>query len=240
MDMMNNNGDILNSVQEINVYTVPEGYFNNLADGIMSSIHLEAIKPLAQQVSYSVPDRYFEDLSATILARVQAIPGALSSPADTATTDFLSTIGKRNVYEAPAHYFDELPAQLVNRVNSSAKTKVVSLRTVTRNWLSYASAAAVAGIMVVGAFMFTDNNQQSASSYYNGFTNIDVKKGVSTLSESEIDTYLTAHPSLFEIPAPVRPVESDIQRSIKNISEEEITGYLQDNWEPGENPLKGI
>jgi hypothetical protein len=240
MDMMNNNGDILNNVQAINVYAVPEGYFNDLADGIMSSIHLEAGKQFAQQGPYTIPDRYFEDLSSTILARLQAIPGTKSSPVDTAANEFLTTIGKGNVYEVPAHYFEQLPAQVISKVSSPAQGKVVSLRTITRNWISYASAAAVAGIMVVGAFMFTDNNQQPSSAYYNGFKNIDVKKGVSDLSESEIDTYLTAHPSLFEIPAPTRSVEAEIQRSIKNMSEEEITGYLQDNWEPGENPLKGI
>jgi hypothetical protein len=239
MDMMNNNRDILNEVQGINVYTVPDGYFNSLADEIMSSIHLETGKQFAQQGPYTIPDRYFEDLSSTILTRLQAIPGNISTPVETENS-FLATIGKANVYEVPAGYFDQLPAQLVKQAGHPEKGKLVSLRSVTRRWVTYVSAAAVAGIMVVGAFLFTDNDQQNMPSYYSSFKNIDVKKGVSDLSESEISSYLSLHPALFEIPAPTRPVEGEIERSIKNISEEEISVYLQDNWEPGENPLKGI
>lgn len=239
--MTNNNEDILGKVKGVNVFTTPEGYFNDLAAGIMSTIQLEAGRSSSQQGPYFIPDGYFDDLSSTILARLHALPDDQLSLVDTVTNDFLATVGKANVYEVPPGYFAQLPAQLTEQVMGAEKGKVFSFRSVTRKWFSYASAAAVAGVMVVAAFLFTDDNQQKPSTYYNGFKNIDVKKGVSDLSESEISTYLTAHPAIFEVPAPgAATAEAAIQRSIKTISEEEISTYLQENWEPGESPLKGI
>lgn len=242
MDMMSNNEDILENVKGVNVYTVPEGYFNNLSEEVMSSILLESGKQFAQQGPFTIPDRYFEEFPSTLLAKLQALPGSDSTPVDTAETNFLANIGKTNVYEAPAGYFEQLPGQLAAQVSVSGKVRVIPFRSITRRWISYASAAAVAGIMIVGAFLFTDNNQPTSSGYYKGLKSIDVKKGVSDLSESEIATYLSAHPAVFEIPAPTasQTAEASIQRSIKNISEEEISNYLQDSWEPGENSLKGI
>lgn len=250
MDLMNNERDIWEEVQKGNVYTVPEGYFDNLGSEIMSSIFLESGKQDAQQGPYTAPDHYFQNLPAAILAKIAADPGSNTSfPVDTVEnhlqTDelLLATISKANIYSVPPGYFEQLPSMVLGKTAGEEKGKVISFRSITRRWMPYAAAAAISGFMVLGALIFNDENpQQSSSAYYKNFNTIDVKKGVSDLSESEITGYLSTHPAVFDIrsTSTTRPVEAEIQRSIKYISEEEITDYLQDNWEPGENPLKGI
>lgn len=249
MDLMNNERDIWANVQKGNVYTVPEGYFDNLGSAIMSSIFLESGKQNAQQGPYTTPDHYFQDLSSAILAKLEAHPGNQTSfPVETIENQLteetlLATIGKANIYSTPPDYFEELPSLVLSKVVSAGKGKAVSMRSFTRRWMPYAAAAVISGFMVLGALIFNDDNPTKSSSAYSKNINaIDVKKGVSDLSESEITGYLSTNPTLFDIrsSSAARPVEAEIQRSIKYISEEEITDYLQDNSEPGESPLKGI
>ncbi|RXK83501.1 hypothetical protein ESB13_15525 [Filimonas effusa] len=245
---MNKERDIWESVKNDNVYSVPEGYFDNLGSEVMSAIFLESGKRNAQQGTYTIPDHYFQDLPTAILAQLKANPGNISSPVETAEDHalidnaLLARVGNGHTYSVPQGYFEELPALLLTKASGKERPKVISLRSVTRRWMPYATAAALSGFMVLGAFIFSgDNAQQSSSQYYGNFNSIDVKKGVSDLSESEIAGYLNTHPAVYDLRnSTTRPVEADIQRSIKHISEEEITDYLQDNWEPGESPLKGI
>lgn len=226
-----------------NVFSVPEGYFAGLADEIMSHVHLSGCKKDAARGPYSIPAGYFDTVAGNILDKMKAGAATMESEAsDENSGRLLASIGRGNTYMVPDLYFEQLPAQIIARTATAAPSKVISIRSLTRRWVSYASAAAVAGIMIVGAFMFTDNNEESPSGYYNNLRGIDVTKGVSDLSESEISTYLTAHPAVFDIKkgGATQNAEAAIQTSIQHISEEEINNYLKENWEPGENALKGI
>lgn len=248
---MNSERDIWEKVSRENVYTVPEGYFDNLSSDIMSTIILESGKQHAQQGPYTTPDNYFQSLPAAILAKLEAADtgNVIFPPVETIENHLqteetlLATIGKANPYSIPPDYFEQLPVKVLSKATGEVRGKTVSMRSISRRWIPYAAAAAISGFMVLGALIFNnDGSQQSTSSHNKNFSAIDVKQGVSDLSESEINGYLSTHPAIFDIrsSSAAHPVEAEIQRSIKYISEEEITDYLQDNIEPGESPLKGI
>jgi len=244
------NSDILNEAAGKNVYTVPEGYFAALPEQIMFAVTQEAAKQLPQQTPYNVPDGYFESLSSHILSRIQH--SSTSVPFTSAVANevyeeleniapVLNTISKANVYSVPKGYFEQL--NIARMATAPAQAKVVSMGSRVRKWLSYSTAAAIAGVMITAAFLFTDNpsgNNNASVNYYKSLSNIDVKKEVSVLSEDEIVNYLSTHPAAADVSTSIGNVAPDIQHSVNDISEDEIREYLQENSDPGEIPVRGI
>lgn len=244
------NSDIWKEVPGRNVYSVPEMYFTTLPDQIMSRIYEGQTLQIPQQAPYQVPSGYFETLSSRILSQV--LQGA-SQPSVAGNENvyqelqriapLLNTISKNNVYSVPAGYFNQHAAAAVAAV-VPAQAKVVPLVSRIQKWVSYSTAAALAAIMVTAAFMFNDNNNVNSganSSYTKNSSTLDVKKEVSVLSEDEIVSYLSTHPSGTDISTTaVGSVTPDIQHIVKDISEEEIRQYLKENSEPGEGSAKGI
>src|ERR1700743_2968337 len=57
----------LKQVNENNPFTVPEGYFNELEQQVMSFIQLDGLKKGDQ--GFTLPENYFEELGDTINAR---------------------------------------------------------------------------------------------------------------------------------------------------------------------------
>lgn len=138
------------------VYSVPEGYFNGLADRILAKVkqpehsvqtELESLSPLLagipKQMPYSVPSFYFDET----LAGVSAAPTEPTSPV-------LEAISKTTPYQVPKGYFETLPPQIIAAVQP--KGKVVPL--FARSWMKMASAAAVIGAIIFGGFQLLSNN----------------------------------------------------------------------------------
>jgi len=244
--MTENSSDILKEVPGRNVYTVPEMYFDTLADHIMSHMRLCSVLQAPQQTPYQVPTGYFDALSSRILSQVHLQAGASQQTVAgnnvyqelQQLAPLLNTISKQPVFSIPENYFSaqlQVPSAFAEK--ATLRTLPVA-RTINR-WVHYAAAAVVAGIMVTAAFMFTDNSNAPAPSNA-AAKNLDVKKAVSVLSEDEIVNYLSTHPSPTEATTSVSSVSPDIQHVVNDISEEEIRQYLKENSEPGEGLAKGI
>lgn len=244
------NSDIWKEVPGKNVYTVPEMYFTTLPGQIMSHIYLNQTLQAPQQTPYQVPVNYFETLSSRILSQVHLQAGASQHTVAgnnevyqelQQLAPLLNTISRHNVFSVPEGYFNTLQAPI--SVIEQPIAKVVPLSGRIHKWVSYSTAAALAAIMVTAAFMFTDNNRTdktAAGNYYKNINAVDVKKEVSVLSEDEIVSYLSTHPSSTDVSTSANSVTPDIQHIVNDISEEEIRQYLKENSEPGEGPAKGI
>lgn len=136
-------------------------------------------------------------------------------------------------YEVPAGYFDQLSAQVVNRAlaeaageqnNSSNNSshegssgKIISL--FFRKVMPYAAAALLGGILVTGAFLFTDQ-----------------RVGIS--SETLSAGNLTASHTVL---SPDNELYKDISYKMQSLSDDEINRYLEENtstetieWQPEE------
>lgn len=246
---MNNNNDILNELQQISqaVATikpvtpndVPYGYFEGLADSVMANIRLASLKGSGALQQYVVPNAYFDNLPSQILQKVKDA-NMQQTPFEEleAHASLLNSISKEMPYKAPANYFDNLSSILTSR---QTRSKVVSL---SRQWFAYLSAAVVAGIMITGAFMFTDSNNQPSDGLgtYSSGNSVDVKESVSKLSEDDIVNYLSAHPPVSSDvnQATESTVEPDIQNSINNMTEDEIQQYLKETNDLGDKSVNGI
>lgn len=245
---MNNNNNILNELQQISQavatieqvtpYNVPSGYFEGLADSIVAQVRLASLKEAGALPQYVVPDAYFDNLPSQILQKVKEAE-LLQTPFEEleAHATLLNTVSKEMPYKVPVNYFDNLPSIITSR---QTRSKVVSL---SRQWFAYLSAAVVAGIMVTGAYMFTDSSRQSSDDFGSFKTSgsVDVKESVSKLSEDDIVNYLSAHPPISDpSQATENSVEPDIQNSINSMTEEEIQQYLKETNDLGDKSVNGI
>lgn len=139
-------------------FSVPEGYFEELAATILAKVkssdtsagaELSELSPLLagipKAMPYSVPSSYFED----------NLQNALTIESESEVS-FLTDLDKAMPYEVPTGYFDELPAQILAKV-SLPKAKVVPL--FARTWMRAASAAVVAGVLFFGGWQLFNGRE---------------------------------------------------------------------------------
>jgi hypothetical protein len=90
----------LKQVSKTNPFTVPEGYFHELAQHITTRIRLEGLKNYPS-AGYTVPENYFDELSSNIQSRIN-IESAFGA-GDSGFT-------------VPENYFDELSSNIQSRI----------------------------------------------------------------------------------------------------------------------------
>lgn len=91
----------LKQVNPNNPFTVPDGYFDEAEQQIMSFIKLDELKNSALSQGFTVPENYFEELSSNINSRIN-----IEEASDKEATGF----------EVPAGYFEELSQQIQSRI----------------------------------------------------------------------------------------------------------------------------
>jgi hypothetical protein len=94
-----NDYKLLKQVNPDNPFTVPDGYFDNLADRIVSFKNLSELAD--KETGFTVPKNYFEELSSNIQSRV-----AIERIANT----------NNNGFDVPEGYFDNLAHQIKSRI----------------------------------------------------------------------------------------------------------------------------
>jgi len=170
-----------------------------------------------KDMPFHVPAGYFDHLPARIAEDALL---SLNKPIDIP-------------YEVPAGYFDQLSAQVVNRALAEAageqnntsnnrshegsSGKMVNL--FFKKVIPYAAAALLGGILVTGAFLFTEQR---------------VGTGCETLSTGN----LTASHTVL---SPDNELYKDISFKMQSLSDDEINRYLEENtstetmeWQPEE------
>ena len=153
-----------------NVYSVPAGYFENLAAAVLARIkaleanniakELEFLSPylsrLEKQMPYSIPEGYFEKLPTDLLNSVSK--DSLTAKEELASiSPLLSSLKKENPYTVPDGYFDRI-STIHQKEEKQRAAKVVSL--FSRTWFRYAAAAVVTGIIILTGFqLFTTEKE---------------------------------------------------------------------------------
>lgn len=240
---MKQNEEILIEIQEIspsiaaignaNVYAVPYGYFDGLANEILSAV-IEMQMPRVSD-AYSVPAGYFDGLAGSILQKIKLQENQFSNEIFEELNEvapLLNTISKNNVYTLPENYFRDLS---VDFTIIKPAAKVISLDVGRKNWIRYAAAACILAILGTGVFyFFTANNKNSqVANDLKSIQNINVEQGISGLSDDEIKNYLNAQPASTDIIPTTGSSDGDFEQLLENTPDDEIQEYLNDNKEPG-------
>ena len=232
---MNNKDEILMELQDTspilaqisrsNVFTVPEGYFENLGERLLVNALLNIPEGEAgneSNHSQQVPSGYFDQLSDSILSKIKnAEKAALAGD-----YPLLDSLKKENVYSVPEAYFENLSSGILAAIKP--KAKIISF---TKSiWWKYAAAAFFAGIMLVSAFFIFNSGSKQSSVYVAATqkyqTLKQINNGIATLPEDEIIQYLELNSR-----------STDNELLIKNVNTNDLPSemdYLLD-----ENALNG-
>lgn len=137
-------------------YKAPEDYFNELAVTIVHQLtdnplnpveELSRLAPLlaantVKQSPYNVPEHYFDNLAGEVLLNIDKVPGLEQPLAENKTA-------------VPAGYFDTLADNILTKVKAT-ETPVVPLQPRKSNWIKYAAAAVLIGLITLtGINLFT-------------------------------------------------------------------------------------
>ncbi|GAC1301870.1 MAG: hypothetical protein NVSMB24_05460 [Mucilaginibacter sp.] len=91
----------LKQISPANPFTVPAGYFDDLADRIVSYKNLTELKDGIGEGGFKVPENYFDELNGNIQSRI-----AIDRAIDSENTGF----------SVPEGYFDELELNIKSRI----------------------------------------------------------------------------------------------------------------------------
>lgn len=115
-----------------NAFGVPEGYFDDLSERIISGVHLEEIIQADVLGGFTVPENYFTELSSNIHSRITIEEAAASHEEFTVPANFFEELssnihsriaieealaGEAESFTVPQGYFDELSSNIQSRIN---------------------------------------------------------------------------------------------------------------------------
>jgi len=198
LDELKEISPLIAGMERVNVFTVPEGYFEGLATVILASLKDEEsslINSFSNQSSLTVPAGYFDSLADNIMARIKAGQNESAPDELRELSPMLYSIQNENVFKVPRGYFDELSDNILAQVKPQ-QTKVVNMSRRGSAFLKYAVAAVFTGVMALGVFKLTDNGKNSVDTIIAEGTQIAKEnkfdEELAKITDADIVKYLEA------------------------------------------------
>ena len=218
-----------------NIYTIPAGYFEGLADQILNRIkaldatnakdELKYLSPLLSNVSkempYDVPAGFFQNLSEDVLKNISEHKDYQTSEEEIESlSPLLSSLKNKKTYSPPAGYFEKLESKIEKK-----ETKVISIT--RRRWYRLAIAAVVIGIVVIGGLLFIKSGQVNPVDNPHAW----IEKNVKKVDQAKIDEFVSlANDDSSEKADNESDAakKAEIKELMKDVSEKEIEEFLND------------
>ncbi len=236
LNELNELKSMLVTVNPENIYAVPAGYFEGLAELVLNRIKaMEAInaaeelsylspslKNISRQMPYDVPAGYFEGLAEKTIRKVHENNVNQSSKEELETlSPLLSGLKKTMPYSIPEGYFENLAEK-----RNKPVTKVVSFT--HRSWFRYAAAAVVTGVVVLSGLIIL-NTRKSVDPVKQPYA--WVKKSIKEVDKAVIEDFVTLADEEYVArdavaSGPVKPEE--IKELMKDVSDKEIQDFLDE------------
>lgn len=230
---LNQISNTLANISSENIYSVPEGYFENFAEQIFNRIkameaknakdELNYLSPvlnnISKEIPFSVPADYFYELEENLMQSVR-VSEDYQTPIEEleSISPFLSQLSKQTPYQVPQGYFENLNTQ------SSTKPKVKIVSISSRKWFRYAAAAMVVGIIALSGLLFFNKKPTVDPN-----TNPDewITKNVKKLNTDKLDAFIKLDDE--EHAAKETSIKTDeIKELMKDVSEKEIQQFLNE------------
>jgi len=242
------------SLRRSNVWSVPDGYFETLADQIVYLINHQQIDDVNKELtevapfintittktSFIVPAKYFENLAEEILYRIKHTQNSDVTEELEIIAPLLNRISRKPVFSLPAGYFDNI--EIKATASPVTKGKVVLFSRFIKA-AKYAAAAVTTGIIITGSILFFDKDGNSPDSDTATIQSANIPEykpeQLHDLSKQEIKEYLSSYDIPLENIAPTLKAEQDdLDNFLKEMSDQEIKQYLQENAEPSDAHFK--
>ncbi len=228
--------------EQPNPYQIPAGYFEDFAGKMLAKVkalengsvgeEMEALSPLlsglGKKTPYSVPDGYFNELPANLTDGARAIEIVNEELEN--LSPMMNHLRTVQPYEVPTGYFEDFDQQMLRKVAQPKGGKLISMGG-ARKWIRYAAAAAVAGLVFIGAMKIF--NQGPAN-----VTGPELAK----ISDTEIIQYLdqqTSDPVAVTNESTGNEVtftSADMKDMLADVSDEELQKYV-DQQVTGESTI---
>jgi hypothetical protein len=214
-----------------NIYTVPTGYFEGLAEQILNRIKAletdnasdelvflsSTLTNISKEIPYTTPSGYFEELNEKAMhVIVQGNSQTAKEELET-LSPLLSGLKKEMPFSVPDGYFDSL--------QTKQETKVVSIT--SRKWFRYAAAAMIVGVVATTAFLLLNNKQPSEKQIL-----AKVTREVNKMNEAEKDQlvdFLDAGLNGNETVQVSPEKTNDLKDFLKGVSEKELNDFSEQN-----------
>ena len=164
---MENRKDILNELmalsplvagmEKLNVFTVPQGYFEGLSKSMLMLVKEEEpgiLDCLSKENASTVPAGYFDNLADNILNRIKAQQNETAADELRVLSPMLYSIQNENVFEVPNGYFNGLADEIMNKVKPQ-QAKLIVMHRRSSTFIKYAVAAVFTGVIAFSVFQFT-------------------------------------------------------------------------------------
>jgi hypothetical protein len=223
----------LTKISKTDVFTVPASYFENLASIILSKVtainDVEFEFPKGNPMK--VPNGYFDNFSNQVLQKIYTDSRKVNEVEQelSEVAPLLNKISKQPVYQVPENFFQTFQVKSFGTIKKEAK--VVSLSFVTK-YMRYAVAAIITTIIAISAYLFIDKSPDKYSS-----PSANISSEVKNLSSQEIIDYLNTHSNSSNVTKVYYEgtnQDPELNKRLKQMSDEEIKQYLDENSEPGE------
>jgi hypothetical protein len=199
---------------------------------------------VGRKTPYTVPEGYFEAHS-PLLAVVRG-NNPYTVPAEYFEGQApLLAIARVNPYTVPAGYFDEYAtagrvAAAMNNASEAGGAKVLGIGVRRMNWLKYAAAAVVAGFIVtVGSLRIHTSGDKQVKQV----VPIDIARTMSTVSDQELQNFLTVQGASFEQPVGTASTsdmpgsgagamvgnDNDLKTLLGNVPDGELKQYMEEH-----------
>ena len=231
-----------------NIYSVPDGYFEELANQVLNRIKaMEAanaaeelgylsllLSNVSKQMPYAVPAGYFTGLEEKLMQTVRESNDYQTVKEELETiSPLLSGLKKQMPYSVPQGYFETLPAgrqmlaETVSKESNKPATKVISIT--SRKWFRLAAAAVIIGVIAMAGFIYFNVNnheKETGGKALAKFTS-DVKKMNEIQKDNMID-FIDAGMNgkeTAQINTDNKPDE--VKKLLQGISDEELKDFQE-------------
>jgi len=121
---------VLASVPRVNIFSVPDGYFNQLSTNVLNMIKTEETHfSRKEPFTSSVPEGYFDGLAGSIMARIRNLEAESVENETSHISAIVASISRENIYKVPQGYFEKLYDSIMSNVSQgeSAKQEIFRL-----------------------------------------------------------------------------------------------------------------
>lgn len=235
LNELNDFGSDLSKISSQNLYEIPDGYFEKLADQVLNRIkaleatsaeeELKILSPVIAGISrenpFTVPDGYFDNLSERLMQGICEHADYLTSDEEISSlSPLLSTISKKSTYTVPAGYFDNLNTV----IEKKEKPKVISIT--SRKWYRFAVAAVILSIVSISALLFINPKQIDPNKNPQAWVKKNINKTVSKEQLADFVALTKGNESATSLSDNIKTDE--IKILMKDVSEKEIQEFLND------------
>jgi hypothetical protein len=153
---------IVATIPVVNVFSVPENYFNTLSFNILAKLPAtESVFETSPKQVFSVPEGYFDGLASSILNKIKAEDNNAAKSEIASISPTIATIGNKNVFTVPENYFEDNIAAIIDNLPKPAKVIEMKKRPVFFRYVAAATITGIIGLSVISVFNNKTNNNST-------------------------------------------------------------------------------